>query len=295
MKKTWLALVGSALVMVSISTAGCNLRILSPGDAMQPPKNTKVENKVGNNSVETVVQQQLPPGAKLVTPAHPEGSAAIQYGDIDNDGKKEILATYKVGEAPGEAGAFILKHGTKIWETKGTGYEVDWASFQDINGDGKMDLVLGWTIGASAGNGLDVYSWEQGTVQKLFTTGSHKLEIEDMPDAKGSTDGRAEMAIWTRDTGDVYSVQVLRWNGKVLIEATDVYKYYYPKVVVYYQDRVKTTPDAAIYWYYLADAQIKSGLLQEAKISIEKGQQLSQSYPGNDKFNSLKKQLKENL
>lgn len=293
MKKTWLVLLGSVLLTVSIIVAGCNYQILSPGNALQPPQsNKRVENKGANDSVELTVQKQLPPGAKLVTPAHPEGSAAIQFGDIDKDGKKEILVTYKIGEAPGEAGAFILKHGTKIWETKGTGYEVDWAGFRDITGDGKLDVVLGWTIGLSAGNGLDVYSWEDGTVKKLFSTDYHKLEIEDMPNDQGVTDGRPEIATWNKDTGDAYNVQVFRWNGQELIAATDVYKYYYPRVVAYYQERVKNMPDAAYYWYYLADAQIKSGMKQEAKNSIEKGKMLNQTYPGKDKFNSLEEQIK---
>jgi len=67
--------------------------------------------------------------------------------------------------------------------------------------------------------------------------------VEDIGGYYGR-DGIDEIAFWTRDTGDAFDVQVMRWNerDKNFESAPDVYKAYYPSVVQYYQDRVKETP-----------------------------------------------------
>lgn len=54
-----------------------------------------------NDPLKTVVQEFLPPEAKLEDPKNPTGAKAIQQQDMNGDGKAELLATYRVGQNPG--------------------------------------------------------------------------------------------------------------------------------------------------------------------------------------------------
>ncbi|SHI37501.1 tetratricopeptide repeat protein [Desulfofundulus thermosubterraneus] len=94
--------------------------------------------------------------------------------------------------------------------------------------------------------------------------------MEDLAGEKGK-DGRQELAVWVKDTGDAMAVDVLRWDGKNLISAEDVYLAYFPRVVEYYRKRVREHPQASFYWYYLADALVKVREYRQALEAAEKG------------------------
>ena len=47
----------------------------------------------------------------------------------------------------------------------------------------------------------------------------------------------------------------------------------------FYQEKLKEMPDAAFYWYYLADAQIKAEQPREALVSTSKGLEIKKQNP----------------
>src|SRR5690606_19657576 len=103
-----------------------------------------------------------PSGAKLLVPHHPEGAKDISFHDLNGDGENEAIIVYEETiQNQRELWAALLKEENGqwkiIWKTKGLGYEIDYIGFADITGDGKSEVLLGWTLGASAGNGLDIY------------------------------------------------------------------------------------------------------------------------------------------
>jgi len=79
-------------------------------------------------------------------------------------------------------------------------------------------------------------------VEKIASVYANKLDIEDLPDAKGQKDGIDEI-------------------------------------------------DAAFYWYYLADAQLKAEYYKDAIISAGKGMAILEKhpdyYPEMDKFKEI--------
>ncbi|TYP54229.1 tetratricopeptide repeat protein [Thermosediminibacter litoriperuensis] len=271
--------------------AGCSI-LPSPASIIRPPQtvSTPVENE---GDVVAVVQKFLPPGAQLER----YGSGrAISQRDLDAvDGKSEILAVYRVGDNTNEIGAFVLKfkdgQWQKVWEQQGFGFALDLLEFEDITGDGKPEVLIGTTIGASAGNGLDIFSWHGDTLKKIAGTGYHRLDILHLT-GKYSTekgyDGRAQLAVWQKDTITAMAVDVLRWYEIGLVPAEDLYPEYFPKVVEYYEEQLKKAPDAPVIWYYLADAQQKAGMPEKALKSVEKGLSLKGDYPPDYKFMIVK-------
>ena len=245
----------------------------------------------GNNQdYQTIIQKFLPLGAKLLKPEGPSGVQAIQTADLDKDGKNELVVTYQLGNKPGKVGLMVLKeqqgHWKKILEKKSVGPGISWTGFGDVDGDGAPELLVGWKLGASAGSYLDILSWKADSLSTLAQLGFHALEVENLL----NKDGKVEIALWQKDTGDTYKVDVLRWDSKVnnFVAALDAYPKYFPKVVDYYIQKVKQYPQAPFYWYYLADAQIKAGIPDKALSSIEKGSALKLNYPFPYQWETLK-------
>ncbi|MGE5415658.1 MAG: hypothetical protein ACM3UZ_02615 [Acidobacteriota bacterium] len=283
-------IVGLILAATIIVLPGCQLPwSKSHNTATKAPQVSAPS--LDDDEVEQAVKSSLPAGAVLIAPLNPEGTEAVQTEDMDNDGTREIIAAYSMGEKrKAEAYAMILKQKNntweKIWQSGPSGYEIDCAIPADVTGDGRNELLMGWTLGASVGNGLDILSLKNGKVDKLYSTGYHKMEL--LNEAEDG-DKRVALALWQKDTGEAFQVDVYRWDGQRLAAASEFYPDYFEKVVEYYEPLVKETPDDAFYWYYLADAQIRVGNKVDARDSINKGMSLHKGYPALGRFQQLQK------
>lgn len=243
-----------------------------------------------------VINSFLPTTAQVVTPQNPEGAKGIQLADLNGDRKDEIVALYKLSGEQSGAGLLVLAPNPdgswhKILDYKSEGYGVNYFKSADITGDQKNDIVVGWNIGAIA-NSMDIFSFESNQPKKIASDYYSKIETEDMMNESGKTNGKSELALWNHDTGEAFKIDVLEWDGEKLVSDQDVYPYYFKKVTQYYEQKVKEMPDAAFYWYYLADAQIKANNPKAALASITTGLSIKDKhtdyYPDNSKFEDLK-------
>ncbi|MDQ0253438.1 hypothetical protein J2S74_000810 [Evansella vedderi] len=242
-----------------------------------------------------IIREFVPVEGTLVSPVAPANTDAYQLYDFDGDGKEEILVTYvleaKIFPSPSRYGAMVLKRDEdgwkKIWETLFQGVGLDYSGFADITGDGTDEYLFGVTIGASAGNSLEIFQWKNKSLKEIGKVPYHMLEL--LP---GKTIG---LALWQRYIADTHFVEVLSWNGKKLVYDEELYEAYYPKIEAFYNEKLAQM-DAWFYWYTLADAQVKANQFQKAKKSIEKGMALVKelSMPDEVKnFKKLRKQLEK--
>ncbi|MEW6425082.1 MAG: FG-GAP-like repeat-containing protein [Bacillota bacterium] len=290
------------LVAGSLLSGGC-AQFPTPGELIKPPaiKAAAAPGKAVFDAEELkqIAQQFLPAGAVFLTsaPAQPPEKTTpdagsrelIQAADLNSDGRPEIIAGYRVSQ--GSVGVMVLQkkeQWTKVWQEEGKGYNLERLQLADVTGDGQDELLIGWTIGASAGNGLDILAWQGDGLKQIARTGYHRLEVADLAGEYGR-DGRQELAAWVKDTGDAFSVEVLRWDGQKLAPAQDVEAAYFPRVVEYYQQKVKETPQVRVYCYYLADALARAKDYQGALAAVEKGMALNKNaYPNDDHFQLVK-------
>jgi len=154
--------------------------------------------------------------------------------------------------------------------------------------DRKMNsLIVGWQVGAIWSD-LSVYEWTGTGISDLIEGNKYfsKIDVEDIE----GKDGLYELALWIHDTGDTYKVEIYRWvDGKFLL-APDAYPEYFKKVVNYYENLLKEK-DSTTYWYYLADAQIKTGDTAGALKSIDRALAFEYPYPSKEELLHLKNQL----
>lgn len=188
----------------------------------------------------------------------------------------------------------VLKNYCNYWQVianiEGEGYNLNYLKAASITSKRSSEIVIGWQVGAVLAK-LNIYKWMPYGFKNILDEDIYysKIEVEDMP-SKSGRDGKDEIALWTHDTGEAYKVDVYRWENGKLVRAIDVYPYYFKKVAEYYEEKIKEMPEAGFYWYYLADAQIKSGEPKKALKSIEVAMKLQYPYPSIEDLIKLKKE-----
>lgn len=235
--------------------------------------------------ISNLIQHVLPKEVTIIKTPGPHGVAEIQWAHMDEYGASEIAVGYML---KGEPYVLVLKinglNGYRHITIKGKGYDINYLGFANITSRDHKDLLIGWQIGAAWGD-LNIYTAAHDKLTKVAGQIPYsRIEVADL----SAKEGKAEIGIWTHDTGEAYKIDVLRWNGETLVPAEDAYAHYFKKVVIYYEEKVREMPKAAFYWYYLADAQLKAGMPQKALVSIEKGLALEMEYPGRNAFEVLK-------
>ncbi|MGI6128854.1 MAG: tetratricopeptide repeat protein [bacterium] len=229
-------------------------------------------------------QQYLPQGGFLIQPSQDGINLTppplVQQADLDNDGVPELIAGYRVGEAT--VGVLVLKqengHWSKLWEGRGEGPGLTLLHLADITGNGTPELLVGWGLGSDAGNQLNIVTLHN-EVRTLTELPYHRLDIINFPGDYGC-DGKTKLAVWNQVNNNAYEVEVYRYALGKLFPAIDIYRDYFPKVVEYYEQQVLAMPDHSSLWYYLADAQLKSGRLEDALKSIARAEDFEPSpYP----------------
>ncbi|MGE7922842.1 hypothetical protein ACQKND_06625 [Viridibacillus arvi] len=242
-----------------------------------------------------VLMRFLPSTATILQLQKPEKKPAILLADIDGDHKEEIIGAYNY---QGQNYIKILKNNHNEWvpiaDIKGSGYGITNLVAVPLVNKNINTLIVGWQIG-SIWSKLDLLQWTNKGFIHIPTNNMvySKLQVEDMPSTQNS-DGKYELAIWIHDTGDAYKITVYRINDMRLVKAKDVYPYYFKKVEAYYKNLLKNN-DYPFYWYYLSDAQMKAGDLEQALISIDKTLSLNSPYPSKETLLEKRRQILNKL
>ncbi|MFF2755557.1 hypothetical protein ACFVR1_17710 [Psychrobacillus sp. NPDC058041] len=238
-----------------------------------------------------MIKTFLPQEATILELQHPQKRPAILVADIDGDNIEELFGAYKYKEQNYLLGLKIMNN---LWHPfihiRGNGYGVSDLMAAPITDNGTNTLIVGWQIG-SLWSELNLLKWTKNGFVGLTKSSIvySKLEVEDMP-GKHGRDGLYEVAIWIHDTGEAYKVNVYRYSKGKLVQAKDVYPYYFKKVEAYYKKLLQTN-DYPYYWYYLADAQKKAGDLEQSLDSIEKTLSFASPYPSRQKLIDIKQQI----
>ncbi|WPC44410.1 M56 family metallopeptidase [Clostridium sp. JS66] len=274
-----------ALGMVGITNSPTKATTLKNEENLLQAKENK-ENYVN------IVKEFLPKNSHIAITETTKEVDNVFVKDLDNDGRSEIISAYKLDGENEKINIIALKKvgksWTKILDEPIEGYKIESVITADIDGDGKDEVLISKRLGGTLAQ-LSVYKLKDNLLNKISNEDVQysKLDILSIP-------GKNSKAIstWMHDTGEAYKVDVLKWDGKAFVPAQDSYDNYFKQSVVpYYEQKVKTMPEARFYWYYLADAQIKAKDKKAALQSIEKGLSLNKGYPSTKEFNKLKEKV----
>ena len=247
------------------------------------------------NDYVNMFKRFLPQTAVVLTLQKPLPKEAILLADMDGDQVEELIGAFRYQE---KNYILILKKVNNEWQPllliNGSGYGISDLLAVPIADSKRNTLIVGWQVG-TVWSEFNLFQWTDNKLVPLLAENVvySKLEVEDMPSNQGQ-DGKYELAVWTHDTGEAYKVEVYRFNGSGLVPAKDVYPYYFKKVAAYYQELLKTN-DFSFYWYYLSDAQEKTGDLEQALLSIDRALSHSSPYPSEEVLLEKRKQIVNQL
>ncbi|WP_028552688.1 WG repeat-containing protein [Paenibacillus sp. UNC451MF] len=239
------------------------------------------------------VRAFLPPGAELVTVAHSNGAAAIAAADLDGDKVQEIAAVYRLGD---EQHLLILKYLDNGWGTADVGrvpaLPVGVMMAVPVIDNSRNSLIIGWRDEEAASYRLSVYDWTHNGLRDVVQGVIHfsYIEAADIPGRSG-WDGTTEIALWIHDAAEAFRVDILKWDDGAFVTVIDEHPLYYQKMVRYYEGLTQQRPDVQLYWYYLADAQVKADMPDKAIHTLRYLNRPDIPYPLEQKVRTLLQEI----
>ncbi|KGM96515.1 hypothetical protein Z968_06310 [Clostridium novyi A str. 4552] len=250
------------------------------------------------------IEKYIPSGSELKKPIYPKRAKYIMYDDLYGDKEKEVIITLKDKNDKNTGGFIVLKKDgnsfKEVFKEYGKNKNIYEVTFADLDGDNKDELLVGFSTEEPSKNILKIYKYIEKD-DKLKEVASHKyskLDVKLMESDNRNSD-KKKIAIWNKLDGDVYLVNVLKYDNNKLIESKEDYPYYFDKVVSYYKSKLRknNNKNSATMWYYLVDAQIKANKQKEALNSIYEVKKIKPKGYENmeDMFKKLEKSIVDNF
>ena len=209
-KRTWKALVLSGLLLAALYLlTGCSVPkiIFNPQDLYALP--TLPEKYTDLN---TLLSAILDGGAEYAAPTSGTNTQPVQLVDLDGDGKEEAVAFFRNpnDERPLKIYIFTAEEDSyrQSGLIEGTGTGIYSIAYEDLNGDRRMELMVGWKVAVDQ-QVLEVYSPRTGGMEAVVRTDYVKYTTMDLDRdqrqelvvirADGEGDGVADYYSWQPD------------------------------------------------------------------------------------------------
>ena len=210
MKRGWKTLVLSGVLLAALYLLpGCSVpkMIFNPQDLYALP--TLPEKYTDLN---TLLSAILDGGAEYAAPTSGTNTQPVQLVDLDGDGREEAVAFFRNPNDEKPLKIYIFTAEEDSYQQsgliEGTGTGIYSIAYEDLNGDRRMELMVGWKVAVDQ-QVLEVYSPRTGGMEAMVRTDYVKYTTMDLDRdqrqelvvirADGEGDGVADYYSWQPD------------------------------------------------------------------------------------------------
>lgn len=199
------------LIVSSFLLSGCSsleYKFDAPKELISKPKSTKhMEN------LKKVAMQFMSAEDKFTISLNSKDFKSVNSIDVDLDGEDELLVLYKKGGVEGKYGIFMLKKQNERYSYVGNvevdAQAIDYIGLEDITGDKKPEILIGWQNEDANIKKLTVISYRQNMLVSIGETNYTEFAVEDFDD-----DGVKEIFALERVSyNESNIVKLLDFNG----------------------------------------------------------------------------------
>lgn len=192
-----------SILLVSVLLSGCSFRLASSVNDLISP----VAPFGDNAEVKTAMDNYAENGYSLKTPSSGKYKTSYCFYDIDNDNQKEAFAFYEPKDNLGTIDLAIIKKMNGTWSVikniKGEGKDVYSIDFDDINNDGKDEMLICWDVISNSTNHiLTVYKCKFSNDKCKISKIGEPLTINNYSIADISGDGVNDLLLFIITSGN---------------------------------------------------------------------------------------------
>jgi hypothetical protein len=161
----------------------------------------------------------LSQGAEFAAPTRGPNRQAVQLRDLNGTGANEVIAFFSVpGESTLKIYIFELVGDdyTVADVIEGVGTEIESVRYVDMNGNGTMEIVVGWQMGATL-KYMSIYSIG-GFHNQLLVSGEEYAEITTFDTTGDGTEDVIIFRLPTQETSAISTVFSLMQDGEIVSE-----------------------------------------------------------------------------
>lgn len=197
------------------------------GSVLQQPKQTDVQQE----SLKSVIDKMLPPGAEYVVAKSTIRKQAIYTQDLNRDGKKEGLAFYQNSHDNKQIHLLIVKQEKGTWiklsDTAIDNFYLDYFKLSDLNGDGRIEMIIGTATAENVPDKkLSIYELGDKGIEEKINLPYEAVDVSNYDDKAVENlmvlDGKAgtaqKVALYHYDEGKLTEISSMERNMDAIPE-----------------------------------------------------------------------------